>query len=126
MFPELVKNDPWWNDPKIDPHRPSYVRQAFAAPTAPMFYVYNPAYARVETEHVWGEAMADIMANGVAPQAATNKRFAGSTRSSRNTRSIRPERDIAPLHRAAHGLSASAFCAAAGRTRRMTLSRVPG
>jgi multiple sugar transport system substrate-binding protein len=75
VFPELVKNDPWWNDPKIDPHRPPYVHQAFVEPTTPMFYVYNPAYARVETEHVWGQAMADIMAHGMAPQAANDKAF---------------------------------------------------
>jgi len=75
VFPELVKNDPWWNDPKIDPHRPPYVHQAFVEPTTPMFYVYNPAYARVETEHVWGQAMADIMAHGMEPQAANDKAF---------------------------------------------------
>ncbi len=75
VFPELVKNDPWWTDPKIDPHRPPYVHQAFVEPTTPLFYVYNPAYARVETEHVWGQAMADIMAHGMAPQAATDKAF---------------------------------------------------
>jgi multiple sugar transport system substrate-binding protein len=75
VFPELVKNDPWWNDPKIDPHRPAYVHQAFVEPTTPLFYVYNPAYARVETEHVWGQAMADIMAHGMAPQAANEKAF---------------------------------------------------
>ncbi len=75
VFPELVKNDPWWNDPKIDPHRPPYVHQAFVEPTTPLFYVYNPAYARVETEHVWGQAMAHIMAHGMAPQAANDKAF---------------------------------------------------
>lgn len=76
VFPELVKNDPWWTDRQIDPHRPPYVHQGFVEPTTPLFYVYNPAYARVETEHVWGQAMADLMAGGVAPQAATNKAFA--------------------------------------------------
>jgi multiple sugar transport system substrate-binding protein len=75
VMPELVKNDPWWTDPKIDPHRPPYVQQAFVDPTTPFFYVYNPAYARVETEHVWGVAMADIMAHGMAPKAATDKAF---------------------------------------------------
>jgi multiple sugar transport system substrate-binding protein len=75
VFPELVHNDPWWTDLKIDPHRPPYVQQAFVEPTTPLFYVYNPAYARVETEHVWGVAMADIMANGMAPQAAADRAF---------------------------------------------------
>jgi hypothetical protein len=30
---------------------------------------------QVEAEHVWGQAMADIMANGMAPQTATDKAF---------------------------------------------------
>jgi multiple sugar transport system substrate-binding protein len=75
VFPELVKNDPWWTDPKIDPHRPPYVNQAFAQPTTPMFYIYNPAYAQVETEHVWGVALSDVMANGMTPQLAATKAF---------------------------------------------------
>ena len=29
IFPELVKNDPWWTDPKRDPHVPPYVEQGF-------------------------------------------------------------------------------------------------
>ncbi len=75
VMPELVKNDPWWTDPKIDPHRPPYIEQAFVDPTTPYFYTYNPAYAQVETEHVWGVAMADIMAHGMAPKEATDKAF---------------------------------------------------
>jgi multiple sugar transport system substrate-binding protein len=75
VMPELVKNDPWWTDPKIDPHRPPYIQQAFVDPTTPYFYTYNPAYAQVETEHVWGVAMADIMAHGMAPKEATDKAF---------------------------------------------------
>jgi multiple sugar transport system substrate-binding protein len=46
-----------------------------SAPTLPQFWCYNPAYAQVEAEHVWGQAMADIMANGMAPQTATDKAF---------------------------------------------------
>ena len=29
IYPELVKNDSWWTDPKQDIHRPPYVEQAF-------------------------------------------------------------------------------------------------
>ena len=73
VMPELVTSDPWWTDPKQDPHRPPYARQAFEEPTTPYFWVFNPAYAEVETEHVWGLALADVMVAGMAPQAAADK-----------------------------------------------------
>ena len=72
VFPELVKGDPWWTDPKVDPHRPPYVRQAFDHPTLPSFYVYNPGYAQVQTEHVWGLALAEVMTRGTAPEQAAS------------------------------------------------------
>ena len=73
VFPELVKNDPFWLDPKIDPHRPPYVEQGLVNPTIPYFYVYNPAYAQVETEHVWEVAQADIVSGGMKVQDAADK-----------------------------------------------------
>ena|SRR5271165_2971672 len=33
-MPAIVKNDPWWLDPK-DPHRVTYVRQGLFGPTVP-------------------------------------------------------------------------------------------
>jgi multiple sugar transport system substrate-binding protein len=70
-MPSLVLNDPWWNDPKIDPHRPPYVQQGLVGPTAPSFYVYNPAAAAVDTAHVFQRVWADIVNNGVkTPDAA--------------------------------------------------------
>lgn len=71
VYPKLV-NDPWWRDPKQDPHRPPYVHEAFDTPTLPSFYVYNPAYAQVETEHLWGLALADVMTRGAAPEQAAD------------------------------------------------------
>ena len=73
VMPELVTSDPWWTDPKQDPHRPPYVRQAMVDPTVPYFWVFNPAYAEVETEHVWGLALADVMVGGMEPQPAADK-----------------------------------------------------
>ena len=37
--------------------------------------VFNPAYAQVRNEHVWGVAWADIMKGGMTPQAAADKAF---------------------------------------------------
>jgi multiple sugar transport system substrate-binding protein len=39
----------------------------------PYFWVFNPAYAEVETEHVWGLALADVMVGGMEPQPAADK-----------------------------------------------------
>src|ERR1700730_11864344 len=46
-MPAIVKNDPWWLDPK-DPHRGTYVRQGLFGPTVPTFWTANPAYAQVQ------------------------------------------------------------------------------
>ena len=73
-MPSIVKDDPWWLDPK-DPHRGPYVRQGLLGPTVSTFWTFNPAYARVQNEHVWPTAWADIMQNGTAPEAAANKAF---------------------------------------------------
>ena len=71
-MPSIVKKDPWWLDPK-DPHRVAYTKQVVLGPTLPQFWVYNPAWAQIESEHVWQVAWADIMKNGVAPEAAMAK-----------------------------------------------------
>jgi len=73
-MPSIVKDDPWWLDPK-DPHRVAYVQQGLLGPTTPAFWIYNPAYAQVQNEHVWSAAWIDIMTGGMAPQAAAEKAF---------------------------------------------------
>jgi ABC-type glycerol-3-phosphate transport system substrate-binding protein len=35
----------------------------------------NPAYAQVQSEHVWAVGWIDIMTGGVTPQAAADKAF---------------------------------------------------
>src|SRR5438270_7679303 len=73
-MPSIVKTDPWWLDP-TDPHRVAYVNQALLGPTVPNFWVYNPAYAQVQNEHVFPNGWIDIMKEGMAPQAAADKAF---------------------------------------------------
>src|SRR6266699_6820211 len=73
-MPAIVKDDPWWLDPK-DPHRVAYTTQALLGPAVPTFWTSNPAYAQVQNEHVWAVAWAEIMTDGVAPQAAAEKAF---------------------------------------------------
>jgi multiple sugar transport system substrate-binding protein len=72
-MPSIVKNDHWWFD---DPHRSAYTTQVLLGPTIPQFWAFNPAYAQVQTEHVWMAGWIDIMKNGVAPQAAAEKAIA--------------------------------------------------
>jgi multiple sugar transport system substrate-binding protein len=73
-MPSVVKSDPFWLDPK-DPHVVAYVQQAVLGPTLPNFWVYNPAYAQVQSEHVWSTGWIDIMQGGMTPQAAAEKAF---------------------------------------------------
>ncbi len=75
-FPEVVKNDPFWVDPKVDPHRPPYVKEGLFDPTVPYYFAYNPAYAEVMTEHTWNVAWADIVNNGMKSDAAVDKALA--------------------------------------------------
>jgi multiple sugar transport system substrate-binding protein len=71
-MPSVVQEDPWWT---ADPHRAAYVKQALLDPTVPQYWVFNPAYAYVQSEHTWSVAWADIMKDGMAPQAAAEKAF---------------------------------------------------
>ena len=73
-MPAIVKNDPWWLDPK-DAHRVAYVRQGLFSPTVPTFWTSNPAYAQVQNEHVWQTAWAEIIQDSATPQAAAEKAF---------------------------------------------------
>jgi multiple sugar transport system substrate-binding protein len=73
-LPVIAKDDPWWLDP-ADPHRVAYTTQVLLRPTLPVFWTFNPAYAHVQNEHVWQTACAEIMKDGVTPQAAADKAF---------------------------------------------------
>lgn len=70
MMPSIVKNDSWW---LADPHRAAYTQQGVLGQTVPAYWAFNPAYAQVQNEHVWGTAWTDIMTGGMAPEAAYEK-----------------------------------------------------
>ena len=71
-FPSVVHGDPWWQE---DPHRKAYVEQGLLGPTVPDFFVFNPAWAEVRNQHVFGAAWADVIKDGMAPEAAAEKAF---------------------------------------------------
>jgi multiple sugar transport system substrate-binding protein len=73
-MPSIVKNDPFWLDP-TDPHRPPYVREGLMGPTIPYYFVFNPGIAVANAEQIWGQAQANVIRNGVTPQAAAEKGF---------------------------------------------------
>lgn len=74
VMPSFVQSDPYWLDPK-DQHRSTAVRQGLLGPTQTWFYVSNPAYAQVNSEHVFAVAESDVI-NGMTPDKATDKAFA--------------------------------------------------
>ncbi len=70
---DLCKTDPWWLDP-ADPHRVAYTSQAIGA-TRPLYNGFNPAWGQVEAEQLFMSTVADVVKNGMTPQAALDKAF---------------------------------------------------
>jgi multiple sugar transport system substrate-binding protein len=74
-IPQVVKDDPWWTDPKLDPHRSQYVQQTVLGPTVPNYIGYNPALGQVNAEQLWGHCHSDVIKNGMTPAEAVDKAF---------------------------------------------------
>jgi len=75
VIPSIVREDPWWTDPKSDPHRLPYVTEAVLNPTIPSYNGFNPAWGQVSAEQLWGQAHADVIKNGLKPADAVDKAF---------------------------------------------------
>jgi multiple sugar transport system substrate-binding protein len=74
-MPSIVENDKrFWLDPNNEPLA-AYTRQGVLGPTIPPYEVYNPARADVSTQHVFDNAISDVINNGVTPEAAIDKAF---------------------------------------------------
>jgi multiple sugar transport system substrate-binding protein len=74
-IPQVVKDDSWWTDPKLDPFRSIYTQQTVLEPTIPNWIGYNPALGQVNAEQVWGQCHADVIKNGMKPKDAVDKAF---------------------------------------------------
>jgi multiple sugar transport system substrate-binding protein len=74
VIPSVVKDDPWWHDPK-DPFRATYVRESVLNPTIPSYNGFNPAWGQVNAEQLWGGTIADVIREGMTPAAAVDKAF---------------------------------------------------
>jgi multiple sugar transport system substrate-binding protein len=71
-MPELVKTDPFWIDAG-DPHRAAYAKEGLLSPTVPQYPVFNPGYAEVNAQQIWGVAAADVLREGMTPAQAADK-----------------------------------------------------
>ncbi len=71
-MPAVVKGDPWWF---ADLHRKAYTTQTVLEPTIADYWAFNPAYARVQNEHVFATGWAEIARDSVAPEKAAEKAF---------------------------------------------------
>jgi multiple sugar transport system substrate-binding protein len=75
VYPEIVK-DSWWTDTKLDSHRKPYVDHAFGGrELVPFYYVYNPAWAQVRSEHPFNVAMHDVTQGKITTKEAVDKAF---------------------------------------------------
>jgi multiple sugar transport system substrate-binding protein len=74
VIPQIVKDDPWWTDPK-DPHRSAYVHEGVLGPSVPSYNGFNPAWGQVQAEQLWGQCHADVIKNGMTASAAVDKAF---------------------------------------------------
>ncbi len=70
-IPSIVKDDPWWTDPK-DPHRLAYVQQGVLGKTLPRHYAYNPGMSEANAAQIWGTAHASVIRDNVSPEAAAD------------------------------------------------------
>jgi ABC-type glycerol-3-phosphate transport system substrate-binding protein len=71
--PELAKSDPFWF--QQDAHRAAHGRLTLLGPRMPLYEIYNPATAQYNAEHAFSIAEYDVMKQGMAPEAATDKAF---------------------------------------------------
>jgi multiple sugar transport system substrate-binding protein len=69
VYPDIVKSDPWWTDPK-DPHRLAYVTQGVLGATVPYHYCFNPGWSEANAAQTWGAAHASVIRDNVSPEAA--------------------------------------------------------
>ena len=123
--PSLVKSDPFWLDPS-DPHRKAYVEEGVLGQTVVNYPIFNPGWAEVHAEQVWGSAEPTSSATARRRTPPPMRRLRRSKRSSASTRSSRAKRRTWHLYRSSRpaapywgGTRACAACAAACKARSM-------
>lgn len=78
IYPQQVKDDPFWlhnENPQLQRHLTPYVEETLLGPSYPDYMVYNPGYADVEAQQVWGQTYASVYKDGMTPEQAVDKAF---------------------------------------------------
>jgi len=77
-FPVMIQlwNDPFWQNPN-DPHLAVATQQFKPGQTQPLYHIMNPAYAQVQTENIWGQAIKAVLTQGLSPEVATDQAIQG-------------------------------------------------
>ena len=57
------------------PDATAYATEALLTDTVPNYAVFNPGWAEVNAQQIWGSAEADVIRNGIDPKAATEAAF---------------------------------------------------
>ena len=71
IMPELWK-DPFWSNTK-DPHISVASQQFTKYQTRLLHNSINPAYSQIDSENIWGKAMAKVLTKGLSPTVATDQ-----------------------------------------------------
>src|SRR5690606_18662016 len=71
VMPSIIKDDPYWTN-KDDPHLPVATEQEVTGATAPWPQMLNPAYAQVNSQQVWGQAVGSVLVSGAKPADAVD------------------------------------------------------
>ena len=71
IMPKLWK-DPFWSNIK-DPHISVASQQFTKSQTRLLHNSINPAYSQIDSENIWGKAMAKVLIEGLSPTAATDQ-----------------------------------------------------
>jgi multiple sugar transport system substrate-binding protein len=72
-MPSIVKSDPFWT--AGDPQVKAYAEEGMLSDTVANYPVFNPGWAEVNAQQVWGAAEADVIRNGMTPEQATDAAF---------------------------------------------------
>jgi multiple sugar transport system substrate-binding protein len=79
VYSHQALNDPWWTKsgpPEVVPHLLPIIEQGFNRPTLPVWYSYTPAWARVESEHIFQLAVVEVATGKATVKEALDKAFA--------------------------------------------------
>ena len=71
IMPKLWK-DPFWSNTK-DPHISIASQQFTESQTRLLHNSINPAYSQIDSENIWGKAMAKVLIEGLSPTPATDQ-----------------------------------------------------